>query len=136
MNIETKLDKSAIFPIGEKFDSTNFIGTVWLNMLTSSDTKCPIANVTFEPGCRNNWHKHPGGQVLLVTGGRGWYQEEGKEAYELKAGDVIEIPPYVKHWHGASKNSWFSHISIEVDSSKGAAEWLEPVLDEEYNKLI
>lgn len=136
MNIETKLDKSVIFPIGEKFDSTNFIGTVWLNMLTSSDTKCPISNVTFEPGCRNNWHKHPGGQVLLVTGGRGWYQEEGKVAYELKAGDVIEIPPYVKHWHGASKYSWFSHISIEVDSSKGAAEWLEPVLDEEYNKLI
>ena len=93
-------------------------------------------NVTFEPKCRNNWHiHHKGGQILLVTAGRGWYQAWGEEPRELKAGDVVNIPAEVKHWHGAAKDSWFTHIAIEVPSEGGSNEWLEPVTDEEYNKL-
>jgi quercetin dioxygenase-like cupin family protein len=129
------LSKSVIFPIGEKLKSANFKGTVWLNMLTPSVTACPIVNVTFEPGCRNNWHKHPGGQILLATGGRGYFQEWGKPARELHPGDVVNIPAYAKHWHGASKDSWFIHLAIEVDPEKGPATWMEPVADEDYNKL-
>lgn len=129
------LNNSVIFPIGEKFESDNFKGTVWLNMLTSFDTACPIGNVTFEPGCRNSWHKHAGGQILLVTAGRGYYQEWGKPAQELHPGDVVQIPGDVKHWHGAASDSWFVHLAIEVNPEKGPAEWLEPVADEGYNKL-
>lgn len=131
------LSNSVIFPKGVKLDSPYFIGTVWLDMIVPVDSKtgCPIGNVTFEPGCRNNWHKHPGGQILLVTGGKGWYQEEGKEARELHAGDVVEILPNVKHWHGAAADRWFTHIAIEANASAGPAEWLEPVTDEEYGKL-
>ena len=103
--------------------------------VTPADSICPIGNVTFEPGCRNSWHKHPGGQVLLVTGGRGYYQEWGKAARELHAGDVVIIPGNVKHWHGAARDSWFVHLSIEVNPGKGPAEWLEPVSDEDYNSL-
>jgi quercetin dioxygenase-like cupin family protein len=91
-----------------------------------------VGNVTFEPGCRNNWHIHQGGfQILLVTGGEGWYQEEGKAAQFLKAGDVIVTYDGVKHWHGATKDSWFTHIAITA----GKPEWLEPVDDKTYNKL-
>ena len=97
------LSKSVIFPIGEKLESDNFNGTVWLNMLMPFDSALPIGNVTFEPGCRNSWHKHAGGQILLVTGGRGYYQEWGKPAQELHAGDVVNIPADVKHWHGAAR---------------------------------
>ena len=106
-------------------------------MLVSGDKEfnCPIGNVTFEPGCRNNWHKHPGGQILLVTGGRGWYQEEGKSARELKEGDVVKISANVKHWHGAARDNWFVHLSVETNCQAGPAEWLEPVADDEYNKL-
>jgi quercetin dioxygenase-like cupin family protein len=129
------LSNSVIFPIGEKFESINFNGTVWLNMLTPVGSPCPIGNVTFEPGCRNSWHKHPGGQILLVTGGRGYYQEWGKPAQELHPGDVVQIPANVKHWHGAAPDSWFVHIAIEADAQAGPAEWLEPVTDEEYSKL-
>jgi quercetin dioxygenase-like cupin family protein len=115
--------------------SDNFNGTVWLKMLTAFDPACPIGNVTFEPGCRNNWHKHAGGQILLVTGGRGYYQQWGKPARELHAGDVVNIPADVKHWHGAAKESWFVHLAIEVNPEKGPATWLEPVADEDYNAL-
>ena len=98
-----------------------------------------VANVTFEPACRNNWHIHHGdkggGQILLVTGGRGWYQEWGKDAQELHAGDVIAIPVDVKHWHGAAKDSWFAHIAIEVPGENTSNEWLEPVSDLDYKKL-
>ena len=95
-----------------------------------------IGNVTFEPGCRNNWHvHHKGGQILLCTGGRGYYQEWGKEPQELHAGDVVNIPPEVKHWHGAAKDSWFQHLAVEVPAEGGSNEWLEEVSDEEYNKL-
>jgi quercetin dioxygenase-like cupin family protein len=106
------LSKSVIFPIGDKLESDNFKGTVWLNRLTPASSACPIGNVTFEPGCRNNWHRHAGGQILLVTGGRGYFQEWGKTAQELHAGDVVNILPDVKHWHGAAKDSWFVHLSI------------------------
>ena len=104
-------------------------------MLTEARGESPIGNVTFEPGCRNNWHVHLGGQILLVTAGRGYYQEEGKEAQELHKGDVVQIPANVKHWHGAAKDSWFTHLSVEVKSEKGPVKWLEPVEDEIYDKL-
>ncbi|MDP4189103.1 MAG: cupin domain-containing protein [Bacteroidota bacterium] len=133
MSESRDLSNSAIFSKGEKFVSNNFKGTVYLNMLTLG--ACPIGNVTFEPGCRNNWHVHAGGQILLVTGGRGYYQEEGKPAQELHPGDVVQIPAGVKHWHGAAPDSWFVHLAIEVNPEKGPATWLEPVADEEYNKL-
>lgn len=135
MSESNDLSNSVIFPVGEKLESNNFIGTVWLNMLTPSGTACPIGNVTFEPGCRNNWHVHAGGQILLVTGGRGYYQEEGKPAQELHPGDVVQIPADVKHWHGAAPDSWFVHLAVEVNPEKGPTQWLEPVEDEEYNKL-
>lgn len=129
----TDLSNSVIFPLGDKNPYPFFTGQSYLKMLTTAGL--PIGNVTFEPGCRNYWHKHPGGQILLVTGGRGWYQEEGREARELHAGDVVEIPSGVRHWHGAARDSWFVHLSIEVDPAAGPAEWLEPVSDAEYEKL-
>lgn len=137
---KSNLSESIIFPKGEKLPeefSKYFSGDVWLNMLVLRDNEfnCPIGNVTFEPGCINKWHKHPGGQILLVTGGRGYYQEEGKPAQELNPGDIVKISPNIKHWHGASKDSWFVHLSIETNAEAGPAEWLEPVSDEEYNNL-
>ncbi len=117
-----------------------FIGNSFLNSLTNpKDTAVFLANVTFEPGCRNNWHIHHaktgGGQLLICTAGEGWYQEEDKDAIELKEGSVITIPPEVKHWHGAKKDSWFSHIAVEVPGEETSNEWCEEVNDEEYNKL-
>ena len=117
-----------------------FIGNSYLNPLTEPG-KCPVflANVTFEPGCRNNWHIHKaqkgGGQLLLCTEGRGWYQEWGKEARELHPGDAVEIPAGVKHWHGAAKDSWFSHLAVELPGEDASNEWLEAVNDETYNAL-
>ncbi len=117
-----------------------FIGESYLNPLTEFG-KSPIfmANVTFEPRCRNNWHIHHstngGGQILICTAGEGWYQEEGKEPQSLIPGTVVVIPANVKHWHGAKKDSWFSHISVEVPGSETSNEWLEPVSDEYYDKL-
>ena len=116
------------------------MGNSYLNPLTSLDeTSLFLANVTFEPSSRNNWHIHEssskGGQILIITAGTGWFQEEGKKAILLKPGMVIIIPANVKHWHGATKNSWFSHIAIEVPGTHTKTEWLEPVSDEEYNKL-
>jgi quercetin dioxygenase-like cupin family protein len=135
---ETKdLIEGTIFPIGDKLlemFSKYFIGQAYLNMLTT--TGVPIGNVTFEPGCRNNWHiHHKGGQILLVTGGRGYYQEWGKPAKEMYPGDVVNIPPEVKHWHGAASDSWFAHLAVEVPAEGAWNEWLESVTDEEYNKL-
>ena len=131
------LKNSIIFPKGEKFEAEFFTGNVWVEMLSDYDKtfNCPVGNVTFEPGCINNWHKHAGGQILLITGGLWWYQEENKKAQKLKEGDIIRIPPNVKHWHGAAKDSWFVHISIETNVNEGQAEWLEPVNYEEYKKL-
>lgn len=116
-----------------------FSGESFLNPLTKPETGAFLANVTFEPGCRNNWHIHHatkgGGQLLVCTAGEGWYQEEEKEAVSLVPGTVITIPAEVKHWHGAKKDSWFSHIAVEVPGENCSNEWCEPVSDEEYGKL-
>ena len=117
-----------------------FIGTSYLNPLTQPG-QCPLAlsNVTFEPGCRNNWHIHRaktgGGQILICTAGEGWYQEEGKAPVSLEPGMVITIPANVKHWHGAKKDSWFAHIAFAVPGTETANEWLEPVDDAAYGAL-
>ena len=117
-----------------------FTGHSFLNPLTKAG-ECPIAmsNVTFEPGCRNNWHIHHaktgGGQILLCTAGRGWYQAWGEPARELHPGDVVVIPPQVKHWHGAAKDSWFAHLAVEVPGTETSNEWCEPVSAEEYDAL-
>lgn len=126
----------SIFPTGEKNDAfaAYFKGQSWLNMLTTEGVA--IGNVTFEPKCRNNWHiHHKGGQILLCTAGRGYYQEWGKPAKELHPGDVVQIPPEVKHWHGAASDSWFAHLAVEVPAEGKSTEWLEPVSDEEYSEL-
>lgn len=134
-----KLENGGIFGLGEKNPFGQFfIGQSYLKLLSSEQVG--ICNVTFEPGCRNNWHTHHaskgGGQILLCTGGRGWYQEWGKEPRELHPGDVVNIPAEVKHWHGAAKDSWFIHIAIEVPGEDSSNEWQEPVSDEEYSKLM
>ena len=114
-----------------------FVGRSYLNMLSTEQVS--IGNVTFEPGCRNNWHIHRaargGGQILLVTAGRGWYQEWGKPARALRAGNVVNIPANVKHWHGAARDSWFAHLAVEVPGEETANEWLEPVSDADYSQL-
>ena len=117
-----------------------FVGESFLKPLTDMKAgEIPIFNVTFEPGCRNNWHIHHaskgGGQVLICTAGSGWYQEWGKPAESLETGKVIVIPANVKHWHGAKKDSWFSHITFEPSGEDTSNEWLEAVSDEEYDKL-
>jgi quercetin dioxygenase-like cupin family protein len=127
--------KGVVFPIGEKNDAYAhyFVGQSYLNTLIADpEVSVGVGTVTFEPGCRNNWHIHRDGfQLLLVTGGEGWYQEDGKPARRLKAGDVVATHDGVKHWHGATKDSWFVHIAITA----GTPEWLEPVDEETYNNL-
>lgn len=129
----------SVFPTGganEAF-AKYFTGQSYLNML--SEEQVIIGNVTFEPKCRNNWHIHHaekgGGQMLIVTAGEGWYQEWGKPARKLKAGDIVHIPAEVKHWHGAADNAWFQHLAVEVPGENCKTEWCEPVTDEEYDKL-
>lgn len=129
----------SVFPIGganEAF-AGYFTGQSYLNML--SEEQVIIGNVTFEPKCRNNWHIHHaekgGGQMLIVTAGEGWYQEWGKPARKLKAGDIVHISAEVKHWHGAAGNAWFQHLAVEVPGENCKTEWCEPVSDEEYDKL-
>lgn len=141
MNKE-EFDKVNVFGQGELNVSfaKYFIGNSYLNPLTKKEeSSLSLTNVTFEPGCRNNWHIHhatkDGGQILICTAGFGWYQEEGKDAISLEPGTVIVIPANVKHWHGAKKESWFSHIALEVPGENTSNEWLEEVSDEEYNKL-
>lgn len=134
-----ELDKISVFPAGEKNEAyaEYFAGQSYLNMLTTEGVV--IGNVTFEPGCRNNWHihhaKNGGGQILLCTAGRGYYQEWEKAAQELHPGDVVVIPAGVKHWHGAAPDSWFAHLAVEVPGEETANEWCEPVSDEEYEKV-
>ncbi|MBO5073617.1 MAG: carboxymuconolactone decarboxylase family protein [Eubacterium sp.] len=131
--------QSIFFPIGEPNDAfaRYFAGQSYLAPVSTEQV--PVFNVTFEPGCRNNWHIHKaesgGGQILICVGGRGYYQEWGKEAVEMTPGDVINIPVGVKHWHGAAPDSWFSHLAMEVPGEGTANEWCEPVSDEDYNKL-
>lgn len=131
-----KPENISVFPMGEKNEAfaQYFVGQSYLNMLSTE--RVTIGNVTFEPGCRNNWHiHHKGGQILLCTAGRGYYQEWGKEAQELHPGDVVNIPPEVKHWHGAAKDSWFAHLAVEVPVEGASNEWLEVVNEEDYKKL-
>ena len=137
---EQKGNHGGIFGMGEP--NVNFaqyfIGNSYLKPLAKTDNIF-IANVTFEPKCRNNWHIHKasknGGQILICAEGEGWYQEEGKEPQSLKVGDVVTIPANVKHWHGAKKDKWFSHLAIEVPGENASNEWCEKVTDEEYDKL-
>lgn len=134
-----KAEELSVFPVGGKNEafSKYFVGQSYLNMLTTEGVV--IGNVTFEPGCRNNWHIHHadkgGGQILLCTAGRGYYQEWGKAAQELHPGDVVVIPAEVKHWHGAAPDSWFAHLAVEVPGEAASNEWCEPVSDEEYSTL-
>ena len=141
MNKE-QFDKENIFGTGEANTAyaRYFVGNSWLNPLVDP-ARSPmfLANVTFEPGCRNNWHIHHaasgGGQILICTAGSGWYQEAGKEAVDLQPGTVIVIPANVKHWHGAKGDAWFSHIAIEVPGEGCSTEWCESVSEEAYNRL-
>ncbi len=138
---QQQFDEQNVFGKGEENTAFEkyFVGKSFLNPLT--DPKCGLfaANVTFEPSCRNNWHIHHaksgGGQMLICTAGEGWYQEEGKPPVELLPGKVVVIPPEVKHWHGAKKDCWFSHIALEIPGEGCSNEWCEPVSDEEYNSL-
>lgn len=139
------MENLSVFETGNPNDTFAkfFIGQSWLNMLSTE--QIPIGNVTFEPRCRNNWHIHHadkggaqslcGGQILLVTAGEGWYQEWGKAPRKLKAGDVVNIPANVKHWHGAAADCYFQHLAIEVPGENAKTEWCEPVTDEYYDNL-
>lgn len=127
-------ESSSLFGLGNKMENENFNGVVYVKEIFGFDKPMLVDNVTFEPNCRNNWHIHQAGQTLFVTSGRGWYQEFGEKPRELHEGDIVEIGAGVKHWHGSAKDSWFSHLAIE-DYSKGEPVWLEPVSDEEYEKI-
>ncbi|MEO6497606.1 MAG: cupin domain-containing protein [Mucilaginibacter sp.] len=130
-------DINAIFPKGQKAPAEYFTGTAWLNILVAKDEtgSYSIGDVVFEPGTRNNWHTHPAGQVLLVTAGEGFYQEKGQPARPLKKGDVVNIPSGLEHWHGATRDSSFTHIAISNITEEGAVKWLQPVTDEEYKSV-
>ncbi len=134
-----RFQQQMIFPVGEPNTAyaKYFVGNSYLCRV--SDSQIPFANVTFEPGCRNNWHVHHagkgGGQMLVGVAGRGWYQEEGKAAQEILPGTVIHIPANVKHWHGAARDSWFAHLAFEIPGEDSSNEWLEPVGDAEYDAL-
>ena len=139
LNTKEKHQSEILFPIGEenKAYGKYFTGQSYLAPISNEQVK--MFNVTFEPKCRNNWHIHKakqgGGQILIAIGGRGYYQEWGKEPVEMNPGDIINIPANVKHWHGAAPDSWFSHIAVEVDGIETSNEWLEAVSDDEYNNL-
>ena len=134
-----KYQNTIFFPIGEPNDAyaQYFVGQSYLAPVSTDQV--PVFNVTFEPGCRNNWHIHHasknGGQMLICVGGRGFYQEWGKEPIEMTPGTVVNIPANVKHWHGAAPDSWFSHLAVEVAGEDTSTEWLEPVSDEDYSRL-
>ena len=139
---ESKEEHGGMFGLGEPNTAyaKYFIGNSYLKPLTKpGESSISLANVTFEPKCRNNWHIHHatkgGGQILICVDGQGFYQQENEPARKLKPGDIVVIPANVKHWHGASKDSWFSHIAIEVTGENASNEWCEPVSDEEYDKL-
>jgi quercetin dioxygenase-like cupin family protein len=124
------------FPKGEKITNSNFAGTAYLQMMGAKDTALHVSfgNVTFEPKARTNWHSHPGGQILFITEGKGYYQAKGEPARLLRKGDVVEIPRNVVHWHGATPDSEFAHIAVSLNTDEGGAVWSGPVTDEEYNK--
>lgn len=124
------------YPLGKKLSPTpNFSGEVWLAPLSEKkELNVPMSNVTFEPGCRNNWHSHKAGQLFIATAGIGYYQERGKPARRLHPGDIVEIAPNVEHWHGAAPDSWFAHLAITTNPQVNAPVWLEPVSDEQYRQ--
>ncbi|SHM90289.1 cupin domain-containing protein [Mucilaginibacter sp. OK098] len=130
-------DQNAIFPRGDQGPADYFNGTAWVKILVPKDQTgtYTVGNVVFEPGCRNNWHTHSTGQILLVTDGKGFYQERGQPARPLAKGDVVVIPVNVEHWHGAAHDSSFTHIVITNNSPEGPVKWLGRVTDEEYNAL-
>lgn len=133
-----KYQNTIFFPIGEENPYGKFfVGKSYLAPVTTE--QAPVYNVTFEPGCRNNWHIHRakkgGGQMLICVGGKGYYQEWGKEPIVMTPGTVVNIPTDTKHWHGAGKDEWFSHLAIEIPGEEGKTEWLEPVSDEDYDKI-
>lgn len=134
----TKQQNEPVFPKGEKVVSENFTGTVWLNYLSETDTvhNVNIGSVTFEPGARTKWHYHKGGQILLVTDGKGLYQEKGKPIEIINKGDVLKCPPDIEHWHGATPSDAMTHIAIGTNTNIGGAIWLDPVTDDEYNQRI
>lgn len=141
-NIE-EFNEANIFGQGMPNDAfaKYFVGESFLNPLTKpGEDPLFVANVTFEPGCRNNWHTHVaksgGGQILICVAGEGWYQEEGKDAVELKPGMVITIPANTRHWHGAKQDSWFSHVAFDVAGEETSNEWYEAVEEEYYNSLV
>ena len=135
--MDTTENQNTIFPKGERAPADYFTGNVWVTMLVPNDPnlKCQLVNVIFESGARNNWHTHPGGQILIATDGIGYYQEKGKSIQLLHKGDVVNIPPDVQHWHGASADSEFIHIAINPNTQKGIVIWLERVTDEEYSRF-
>ncbi len=135
--MNTSENINAIFPRGERTNPDYFTGITWLNTLVAKDETgtYAIGSVTFEPGGETNWHTHPAGQILLVTDGKGFYQEKGKPAQVIKKGDVIVIPSNVEHWHGASKDSSMNHIAITNNVNGVPVTWLAPVSDEEYNSV-
>lgn len=130
------MSSNQIFPKGGQM-TANFTGTAFVNFLvpdTNGVYNCQVYDVLFEPGCRNDWHTHAGGQLLLCTDGVGFYQEKDKPARRLQKGDIVEIPPHIEHWHGAAPDSTFAHIGISPNTQQGAATWLSPVTDEEYTE--
>ncbi|MXV50130.1 cupin domain-containing protein [Pedobacter sp. HMF7647] len=128
------IGQTAIFPKGSKAPASNFTGTVWFAPLVSNDStfNCTIGTVTFEPGSRSNWHRHPSGQILLITDGTGYTQERGRPIRVIRKGDVVKCSPNVEHWHGASKENAMTHIAVNPNTEKGLVEWLQPVTDNEY----
>ena len=136
--IDTTAIVNSILPRGEKMVSNdNFNGTVWLKRFVSTGDSldCIVSLVTFAPGVRTNWHTHPGGQILMVVEGTGYYQEKGKPRQIIHKGDVVKCPPGVTHWHGASPDGEFAHLVVAPDAEKGEVTWLQKVTDEEYNGL-
>lgn len=134
---ENKKENQPIFPLGNKVTNGNFTGTVWLQMLVSSDTtyNSNIGSVTFAPQARTNWHYHPGGQLLLVIEGKGLYQEKGKPVRLIKKGDVVKCPPNIVHWHGATSTDSMTHIAIGTNTQNGSVVWLAKVSDLEYKSF-
>jgi quercetin dioxygenase-like cupin family protein len=137
MDTVENYSSNTIFPQGDKASADYFTGTAWVKLLVPNDTvsHCQIGNVVFEPGARNNWHTHPGGQILMVTDGVGYYQEKGKPVHVIRKGDVVNILPNVEHWHGASADSSMTHIAVNANTQNGIVTWLEKVTDDEYHAI-
>jgi quercetin dioxygenase-like cupin family protein len=138
--MKNEIEKAGFFGLGKPSEAyaAHFVGQSYLNPVALA-SGLAVFNVTFAPGCRNDWHVHRasknGGQIIMCVSGEGWYQEWGKKPVRMVPGDSVVVPPNVKHWHGASKDSWFAHLAIEVPGEDASTEWGEPVSEEEYGKL-